>query len=167
MGAFAMSAMLPLLAFRQGETSGVSFQDVTNQAGIQDVIISGDKKKNYVLEVNGSGVCWFDYNNDGYMDLYLVNGSTLEQLQHKSATPPGEHNHLYRNNGNGTFTEATESAGVGGSGWGFACAAADYDNDGRTDLLVTTFGPNILYHHNGDGTFTDISARSGLAGAPI
>jgi hypothetical protein len=167
MGAFAMSAMLPLLAFRQGETSGVSFQDVTNQAGIQDVIISGDKKKNYVLEVNGSGVCWFDYNNDGYMDLYLVNGSTLEQLQHKSATPPGEHNHLYRNNGNGTFTEATESAGVGGSGWGFGCAAADYDNDGRTDLLVTTFGPNILYHNNGDGTFTDISARSGLAGAPI
>jgi enediyne biosynthesis protein E4 len=165
--AFALSAILPPLALHGVEVSSVTFQDVANNAGIHSLIISGEKKKNYVLEVNGSGTCWFDYNNDGYMDLYLVNGSTLGQLQGKSRTPPEEHNHLYRNNGNGTFTDVTESASVGGSGWGFGCAAADYDNDGRTDLLVTTFGPNILYHNNGDGTFTNVSARSGLAGADI
>jgi enediyne biosynthesis protein E4 len=163
----ALSATLPLLALHWFEICEVIFRDVAKEAGIHPLIISGEKKKNYVLEVNGSGACWFDYNNDGYMDLYLVNGSTLEQLQHKSRTPPEEHNHLYRNNGNGTFTDVTESAGAAGSGWGFGCAAADYDNDGRTDLLVTTFGPNILYHNNGDGTFTDVSARSGLAGADI
>lgn len=161
----AAGAVLPL--FSVEEPQNVTFQDVASKAGIQPLIISGGKKKNYVLEVNGSGACWFDYNNDGYVDLYLVNGSTLEQLQHKSRGPGGEHNHLYRNNGNGTFTDVTESAHAGGNGWGFGCAAADYDNDGKTDLLVTTFGPNILYHNNGDGTFTDVSNRSGLAGGNI
>jgi hypothetical protein len=161
----AAGAVLPL--FSVEEPQNVTFQDVASKAGIQPLIISGGKKKNYVLEVNGSGACWFDYNNDGYVDLYLVNGSTLEQLQHKSRGPGGEHNHLYRNNGNGTFTDVTESAHADGNGWGFGCAAADYDNDGKTDLLVTTFGPNILYHNNGDGTFTDVSNRSGLAGGNI
>ena len=159
--------LLPLLAFQEPEDSHVTFQDVTQQAGIQPLIIAGDKKKNYVLEVNGSGLCWFDYNNDGYVDLYLVNGATLEQLQGKARVPAEQHNHLYRNNGNGTFTDVTESAHVAGLGWGFGCAAADYDNDGKTDLLVTTFGPNILYHNNGDGTFTDVSKSSGLAGSNI
>jgi enediyne biosynthesis protein E4 len=163
----AAGAALPLVPVRGHEPQNITFEDVASKAGIQPLIISGGKKKNYVLEVNGSGACWFDYNNDGYVDLYLVNGSTLEQLQHKSRGPGGEHNHLYRNNGNGTFTDVTESAHAGGNGWGFGCAAADYDNDGKTDLLVTTFGPNILYHNNGDGTFTDVSKRSGLAGGNI
>jgi hypothetical protein len=163
----AGGAVLPLLSVQEPEHHGVTFKDVASKAGIQSLIISGGSKKNYVLEVNGSGACWFDYNNDGYMDLYLVNGSTLEQLQHKSQVPSGQHNHLYRNNRNGTFTDVTESAHAGGNGWGFGCAAADYDNDGKTDLLVTTFGPNILYHNNGDGTFTDVSNRSGLTGGSI
>lgn len=163
---FAAAAVLPLLSVQKEEPKNVIFEDVASKAGIQPIIISGGSKKNYVLEVNGSGVCWFDYNNDGYVDLYLVNGSTLEQLQGKSQAP-GQHNYLYRNNGNGTFTDVTASAHVAGSGWGFGCAAADYDNDGKTDLLVTTFGPNILYHNNGDGTFTDVSKRSGLQGANI
>jgi hypothetical protein len=160
-------AVLPLFSVHENESQNVIFEDVAGKAGIRTLTISGGKEKNYVLEVNGSGVCWFDYNNDGYVDLYMVNGSTLEQLQHKSRAPGNEHNHLYRNNGNGTFTDVTESAHTGGNGWGFGCAAADYDNDGKTDLLVTTFGPNILYHNNGDGTFTDVSNRSGLAGGNI
>jgi hypothetical protein len=164
---FTAGAVLPLLSVQEPGPQTVTFKDVASKAGIQSLIISGGSKKNYVLEVNGSGACWFDYNNDGYVDLYLVNGSTLEQLQHKSQVPSGQHNHLYRNNGNGTFTDVTESGQAGGNGWGFGCAAADYDNDGKTDLLVTTFGPNILYHNNGDGTFTDVSNRSGLTGGNI
>jgi hypothetical protein len=163
----AAGAVLPLFSVHENESQNVTFEDVAGKAGIRTLTISGGKEKNYVLEVNGSGVCWFDYNNDGYVDLYMVNGSTLEQLQHKSRAPGNEHNHLYRNNGNGTFTDVTESAHTGGNGWGFGCAAADYDNDGKTDLLVTTFGPNILYHNNGGGTFTDVSNRSGLAGGNI
>src|ERR1051326_7726232 len=127
------------------------FLDVAKQAGITPVILSGSRAKNYVLEVNGSGVCWFDYNNDGYMDLYLVNGSTLEELQGKA--PPGKHhNYLFWNNRNGTFTDVTAQARVPGAGWGFGCVAADFDNDGNTDLVVTNFGPNILYRNNGDTT---------------
>jgi len=142
------------------------FRDVSKEAGLTPVIISGSRDKNYVLEVNGSGVCWFDYDNDGYMDLYLVNGSTVEELQGK--TPSGDHhNYLFRNNRNGTFTDVTEKAHVAGKGWGFGCVAADFDNDGRTDLLVTNFGPNILYRNSGDGTFSDVTARAGVGGGNI
>jgi hypothetical protein len=140
----------------------VTFRDVASQAGLKDVIVSGGPDKKYVLEVNGSGVCWLDYDGDGWMDLYLVNGSTLAQLQKKS--PVTTTNHLYRNNRNGTFTDVTKSAGVPGKGWGFGCVAADYDNDGRTDLLVTNLGPNILYRNLGNGQFEDVTSRAGVAG---
>jgi len=163
----AATALLLLFAFQKPGISPPVFHDATAKAGIRVPIVSGGKQKNYVLEVNGSGVCWLDYNNDGWMDLYLVNGSTLEALQHKTQSAPPDHSYLYRNNGDGTFTDVTRAAGVGDTGWGFGCAAADYDNDGKTDLLVTTFGSNILYHNNGNGTFTDVSAKSGLAGDKI
>jgi hypothetical protein len=141
------------------------FRDVTERAGIRAITVAGGTQKNYVLEVNGSGACWFDYNRDGYVDLYLVNGSTLEALQGKAKRPVS--NHLYRNNGDGTFTDVTKAAHVDGAAWGFGCVAADYDNDGYTDLLVTNFGPNALFHNNGDGTLTDVSARAGVAGGTI
>jgi hypothetical protein len=143
----------------------VTFTDVAASAGLRDVIVSGGPKKNYVLEVNGSGVCWLDYNNDGWMDLYLVNGATMRQIQGKERATAT--NHLYKNNRDGTFTDVTASAGVPGKGWGFGCAVADYDNDGHADLVVTNFGPNILYRNRGDGTFSDETAKAGVAGGSI
>lgn len=155
-----------LLLLSKGSTSGrIEFRDVAEKAGIHSLVVSGGTQKTYVLEVNGSSTCWFDYNNDGYPDLYLVNGSTLDALQGKKPRPVT--NHLYRNNRNGTFTDVTEAAHVPGADWGFGCVAADYDNDGRTDLLLTDFGPNILYHNNGDGTFTDVAAHAGVSGGNI
>ncbi len=142
-----------------------AFRDVATSAGLRDVIISGDVQKKYVLEVNGSGVCWLDYDHDGYLDLYLVNGSTLARLQGKA--PSTTTNHLYRNLHNGTFADVTAKAGVPGRGWGFGCVAADFDNDGNVDLLVTNFGPNILYRNGGQGTFTDVTAKAGVAGGGI
>ena len=142
-----------------------AFRDIAPAAGLRDVIVSGGPQKNYVLEVNGSGACWLDYDGDGWLDLYLVNGSTLARVQGKA--PAKTTNHLYRNLRNGTFTEVTAKAGVPGRGWGFGCVAADYDNDGHVDLLVTNFGPNMLYRNRGDGTFTDVTARAGVAGGEI
>jgi hypothetical protein len=163
---FIALALGAVLGFsKKSGTGSVRFTDIANQAGLHEPILSGSIKKDYVLEVNGSGVCWFDYNNDGNVDLYMVNGSTLQALQGKTARPV--QNHLYRNNGNGTFTDVTSKAGVQGTGWGFGCVAADYDNDGKTDLFVTNFGANNLYHNNGDGTFSDVASKAGVGGGDI
>jgi len=140
----------------------VVFTDVARQAGVTPVIVAGSREKNYILEVNGSGACWLDFNKDGYSDLYLVNGATLHELQGKEM-PSRTRNYLFRSNGDGTFTDVTSAARVPGKGWGFGCVVADYDNDGNADLFVTNFGPNILYRNNGDGTFTDVTAAAGLA----
>src|SRR6266852_2054826 len=156
---------VPILLGAALAPAPVTFRDVAGRAGITPVIVSGGTKKNYVLEVNGSGVCWLDYNGDGWMDLYLVNGATLAQLQGKAQ--PQTTNHLYRNNGNGSFTDVTTVAGVPGRGWGFGCVAADYDNDGYTDLLVTNFGPNILYKNRGDGSFVDVTEKAGVGGGNL
>ena len=156
---------VPILLGAALAPSLVTFRDVAGRAGITPVIVSGGTKKNYVLEVNGSGVCWLDYNGDGWMDLYLVNGATVAQLQGKAQSQTT--NHLYRNNGNGTFTDVTAAAGVPGRGWGFGCVAADYDNDGRTDLFITNFGSNILYRNRGNGTFEDVTVKAGVGGGQI
>jgi hypothetical protein len=142
-----------------------AFRDAGPAAGLTSVIVSGGAQKNYVLEVNGSGACWIDFDGDGWLDLYLVNGSTLAHLQGK-APAPGT-NHLYRNNRQGGFVDVTAKAKVPGRGWGFGCVAADYDNDGHTDLLVTNLGPNILYRNRGDGTFEDTTAKAGVGGGAV
>jgi len=139
----------------------VQFVDVAQAAGLHFKHWNGASPEKYVLETMGSGVAFLDYNNDGLLDIYLVNGGTVPG--HPAPAPV--RNALYRNNGDGTFTDVTDDAGVGGNGYyGMGVAAADYDGDGWTDLFVTTFGRNILYHNNGDGTFTDVTDRAGVAG---
>src|ERR1039458_7471049 len=152
-----------------GQTSsspqpGALFRDVAKEAGINATLTCGSKEKNWILEVYGSGCVWFDYNNDGYVDLFIVNGSTAENLLNPSRVKTLPRNYLFRNNGDGTFTDVTAKAGVGGHSWGFGAVAADYNNDGFQDLYVYNYGPNILYRNNGDGTFTDVTVEAGVAG---
>jgi hypothetical protein len=143
----------------------VIFTDITRKAGIDFKYTIGDFTYKNIIESSGSGITVFDYNNDNLMDLFLMNGTYLEGI----SDPDGRvfknsHNSLYKNNGNGTFTEVTESAGLGGHYWSMAAGPVDYDNDGDMDLYLLNYGPNIFYRNNGNGTFTDITASLGLAG---
>jgi enediyne biosynthesis protein E4 len=136
------------------------FTDITRQSGLTMKIVCGDEESKYLTEVNGEGACFLDYNNDGYQDIYLVNGSS-SKLE-AAGRPP--HDYLLRNNGDGTFTDVTRQAHLGDTGWHGGCAVGDYNNDGYTDLYVTGRGPNKLYRNNGDGTFTDVSEAAGVGG---
>jgi enediyne biosynthesis protein E4 len=142
-----------------------TFDDVTEKAGIRFTRSFGDVELDNIVEGTGSGVCVFDYDGDGRLDLYFPNGRWLNAVaSNRGRSLQGQlKNALYRNNGDGTFTDVTDKAGVGGKGFGFGCSAADYDGDGLVDLYVLDYGPNELYHNNGDGTFTDVSEKSGLA----
>jgi len=148
------------------QSSPIQFEDATDKAHIDFVHSFGSAKLGSLLEGTGAGCVWFDYNNDGLPDLYVVNGRPLADSMHpfplKVKPDPLPHNHLYRNNGNGTFTDVTEQAGVSPDLYGMAGIAADYDNDGNEDLLVTGYGKVVLYHNNGNGTFTDVTAKAGL-----
>ena len=132
---------------------GVQFVDVTQSAGIHFTHVDGRSGQKFFMETIGSGAAFFDYDNDGYPDLYFVNGAPLPGYQ--STEIPI--NQLYRNNRDGTFTDVTEKAGVGDTGYGHGCAVGDYNGDGYPDLYVTNYGPNVLYRNNGDGTFTDVT----------
>jgi enediyne biosynthesis protein E4 len=141
------------------------FVDITKQAGITFRHSYGDHHMDNIVEGTGGGVCVFDYDGDGLMDIYLVTGTWTENVSDNEGRDlRGKlSNKLYRNNGDGTFSDVTEKAGVGGNGvFSSGCSAADYDNDGHADIYVLNYGRNILYHNNGDGTFTDVSAKSGL-----
>ena len=138
------------------------FEDVTAKARIDFVQQFCDDRIANILESNGSGVVVFDYDNDGYMDLYFVNPGPLARVTHEAPGTRREPNRLYHNNGDGTFTDVTQKAGVGGQGFGIAAAAGDYDGDGRMDLYVVNVGKNILYHNNRDGTFTDVTDKAGV-----
>jgi enediyne biosynthesis protein E4 len=138
----------------------IIFQNVAEQAGLTKWRhTAGTSAKRLILEAKGPGVCLLDYDNDGWLDIYFVNGSNYDALDGK-AEPP--HAALFRNNHDGTFTDVTATAGVANDRWGYGCAIGDYDNDGWPDLYVTNFGKNRLYHNNHDGTFTDVAETAGI-----
>ena len=141
------------------------FSDVTKEAGIDFKHSYGDFELDNIVEGTGAGAMFFDYNGDGWLDIYFLNGCWLKTVNdNRGRTLRGKlTNCLYRNNGDGTFTDVTKEAGVGDTGYGTGCSAADFDNDGDLDLYVLNYGPNVFYRNNGDGTFTDISQASGLA----
>jgi len=146
-----------------GTPAGVNFINVAKEAGLNTKFIYGGEHKNkYLLETTGCGVAFYDYDNDGWLDIFLVNGTRLEGF------PAGQEpiNRLFKNNRDGTFTDVTLKAGLAHSGWGQGVCIGDYDNDGYEDLFVTYFGKNVLYHNNGNGTFTDVSEKAGVAGNP-
>jgi len=143
------------------EPPPVRFENIAQSAGVHFVLNNSATPHKYQIEPMVAGVAVFDYNNDGLPDLYFVNGAHIPDLQ---KTGPEFYNRLYRNNGDGTFTDVTEQAGVKGEGYSMGVAVGDYDNDGWEDLFVVGVNRNILYHNNGDGTFTDVTARAGLEG---
>jgi len=152
----------------QGEPNALPvFTDVTEDAGIHVKHSYGDFELSNIVEGTGSGGMFFDYNGDGWLDIYLPNACWLKNVNdNRGRSLRGKlTNHLFRNNGDGTFSDVTTKARVGHEGYGTGCSAADFDGDGDLDLFVLNYGPNVLYRNNGDGTFTDISKASGLAGA--
>ncbi len=138
---------------------GVRFVDVTIDAGLDFRHVSGDEEQRFIIESMGGGAAFFDYDADGYLDIYLVNGTRRDE------PPPEAISRLYRNEPDGSggrrFADVTATAGVGGRGWGMGCAVADHDNDGDVDLYVTYWGENILYRNNGVGRFSDVTTEAG------
>ena len=150
----------PITAGGFVKSGPIVFQDIAQKAGLTAwKHTMGTPEKHYIIETNGSGVGLIDYDNDGWLDIYLVNGSTAEALAGKAAAPKAA---LFHNNHDGTFTDVTEKAGVTNDRWGIGVAIADYDNDGWPDIYVTNFGKNRLYHNNHDGTFTDVAEKAGV-----
>src|SRR5690348_3112270 len=151
----------PITAGGFVDGAAVVFEDITKQAGLDKFVHrSGTPQKQTILETVGSGVALLDYDNDGWLDIYLLNGSTVAALKGKEAPPRAM---LFRNNHDGTFTDVTEKAGVANERWGFGVAVGDYDNDGWPDIYVANYGKNRLYHNNHDGTFSDVAEKAGVA----
>ena len=133
------------------------FTDVAAKAGLTaPVIYGGVDRKKYILETNGCGIAFFDYDHDGWLDIFVPGGSRID------GEPPATSNRLYKNNRDGTFTDVTKRAGLERVAWVSGVCIGDYDNDGRDDLFLSCWGQNILYHNNGDGTFTDVTEKAGL-----
>ena len=148
-------------AIHPQSSSGISFADITQAAGIDFRLTCGGPEKRYIMESMCGGIAVFDYDNDGWMDIFLVNGSTLADLKAGICHP----SKLYRNNHDGTFSDVTSKSGIKHCGWGFGAAVGDYDNDGNEDLYITYLDGAVLYRNNGDGTFTDVTAKSGVGNA--
>ena len=147
----------PLIPPVSADTN-IQFVDVTQEAGIHWKHVDGRSGQKYFMETLGSGAAFFDYDTDGDPDLYFVNGAPLPGYVSQEIPT----NCLYRNNGDGTFTDVTEKAGVGDTGYGHGCAVGDYNNDGQLDLYVTNYGTNRLYRNNGDGTFAEVAESAGV-----
>jgi enediyne biosynthesis protein E4 len=163
-GLFAIAAILVAALGAGARTPddaplGFSFKNTAREAGLTAITVYGGKDTNkYLLETTGCGVAVLDFDNDGWLDVFVVNGSVLEGFPNGGA-PIG---HLYRNRHDGTFEDVTATSGLTQSGWGQAACAGDYDNDGRDDLFVTYWGQNRLFHNRGDGRFDDVTERAGL-----
>jgi len=142
--------------------SGIRFEEIAQQAGLHFVTRNCATPNKNQPETMVAGVALFDYNNDGFPDIYCVNGAEIPSLE---KTSPAYWNRLFRNNHDGTFSDVTEKAGVAGAGYGMGVAISDYNNDGHTDIFVANVTDNQLFRNNGDGTFTDVTAKAGLAGA--
>ena len=158
---FLASLVLLALFFSQqpaAQSIKIAFTDVTTQAGITFRHVASPEKK-YIVESMSGGVAFFDYDNDGDLDIYLVNSLTVDLVKTKGKTK----SHLYRNEGNGKFTEVAEKAGVSDIGWGMGVAVGDYNNDGFEDLYVTCLGPDYLFQNNANGTFTNVTAKAGVS----
>lgn len=157
---FLLAGQLPARAPQsKNAAGGTTFRDVTQQAGIRFVHNNGAFGKKYLPETIGPGVAFIDYDNDGWPDIFLVNGMDWPGHVQKHSTPK-----LYHNNHDGTFTDVTQKAGLAIEMFGMGAAVGDYDNDGYDDLFVTTLGQNHLFHNNGNGTFTDVTQKAGLSG---
>jgi hypothetical protein len=162
-----LASVIPPRLFGQNKPAdiasslGVDFINIAREAGLKaKTIFGGEHKNKYLLETTGCGVAFYDYDQDGWLDIFLVNGTRLEGFP-KDVAEPGCH--LYKNNRDGTFTDVTAKSGLNDiTGWGQACCIGDYDNDGWDDLFVTYFGPNQLYKNNGNGTFTNVTEKTGL-----
>ncbi len=143
-----------------GRPFDAHFTDVSREAGLHaPVVYGGVESKKYILEANGCGCAFIDYDNDGWMDIFLLSGTRLE------GDPQGATNRLYKNNRDGTFTDVTEAAGLKATGWANGVCVGDYNNDGFDDLFCTYYGQNRLYKNNGNGTFTDVTKEAGLLNA--
>ena len=154
----ALAGLLGATLCRSKTTATISFEDVARQAGIIGPTIYGGRSNNkYILETTGCGAAFFDYDNDGWMDLFLVNGRTLE-----GGEAPRPSNRLLHNNRDGTFRDITAKAGLLRYGWGQGVCIGDFNNDGFDDIFITCYGQNVLYRNNGDGTFTDTTEKAGL-----
>ena len=176
LGASLFSLLVGVIAAQQsGSTSDSQkafpgkFVDITSASGIHFNYLSSHTPKHYLPETMGPGVTLFDYDNDGRLDIFLVNGAPLQDPTPKGSIPqktgPTYWNRLYHQKPDATFEDVTEKAGLQGVGYGMGVAVGDYDNDGFEDLYVTAYGGNKLYHNNGDGTFTDVTQKAGVAGS--
>ena len=142
----------------------IQFDEIAAKAGLRFITQNSPTPNKNQIETMVAGVALLDYDGDGYLDIYLVNGAAIPSLRKDS---PTYWNRLYHNNHDGTFTDVTERAGLGGAGYGMGVAVGDYDNDGRPDIFLANVTDNQLFHNNGDGTFTDVTAKAGLAGAQM
>jgi hypothetical protein len=169
--AILMPLMLAFVSTAQVKDSrpvAANFVDVTSRLGVQFEHAATHTSKKYLLETMGPGVALFDYDNDGRLDLFVVNAAEIHDPSppgfHPEKTGPKYWNRLYHQKADGTFEDVTEKAGLQGAGYGMGVAVGDYDNDGFEDLYVTGYGSNHLYHNNGNGTFTDVTEKAGVAG---